>query len=386
MSDPVLDRISDALDLFNAGRRSEARDGFAAIWSDIEIDGDPFHQCVLSHYTAGAQDDPHQEVAWNRRALDAANRIGRERPDAASLSVLSLYPSLHLNLADALHRTGDAFELVILARIDFPRAELEVDVVEVDAAMLLFSAAILRGIVVDERRTPRADAHFWRDLRAGVRFVRSQRLLVALACAVGVWQMCHHAALVVQILVATRTLGLSEQAIGLSYTGMGLGTVLGSVWGDRISRRIGPGRCLTLGFAVCGTGWGLLALAPTGRLGIAAFALMLLMFGAGAVLVFINFLALRQAVTPEPLLGRMTSTMRWLILIPAGPGALLGGWLGEHVGLRASLAFAGGTALLLALVASRVAVIRDLRELPATEHHDERIGAESAGITAQTTT
>ncbi len=119
MSDPVLDRISDALDLFNAGRRSEARDGFAAIWSDIEIDGDPFHQCVLSHYTAGAQDDPHQEVAWNRRALDAANRIGRERPDAASLSVLSLYPSLHLNLADALHRTGDiagALRHVQLAR------------------------------------------------------------------------------------------------------------------------------------------------------------------------------------------------------------------------------------------------------------------------------
>lgn len=107
MSDAVLDRISDALDLFNAGRRSEAREGFAAIWLDIEADGDPFHQCVLSHYMAGAQDDPHEELAWNQRALDAANRIGRERPDAASLSVLSLYPSLHLNLADALHRTGD---------------------------------------------------------------------------------------------------------------------------------------------------------------------------------------------------------------------------------------------------------------------------------------
>ena len=43
--------------------------------------------------------------------------------------------------------------------------------------------------------------------------------------------------------------------------------------------------------------------------------------------------------------------MRWLILIPAGPGALLGGWLGEHFGLRASLAFAGGGALLLAAAA-----------------------------------
>ena len=106
----------------------------------------------------------------------------------------------------------------------------------------------------------------------------------------------------------------------------------------------------------------------------------------GAVLVFINFLALRQAVTPEPLLGRMTSTMRWLILIPAGPGALLGGWLGEHAGLRASLAFAGGGALLLALVASRVPVIRDLRELPRPEHPDDWVGAESAGIAAPQTT
>jgi hypothetical protein len=109
------------------------------------------------------------------------------------------------------------------------------------------------------------------------------------------------------------------------------------------------------------------------------------MFSAGAVLVFINFLALHQAVTPAPLLGRMTSTMRWLILIPAGPGALLGGWLGEHIGLRASLAFAGGTALLLALVASRVPVIRDLRELPTPESNDDWVGAESAGIAPAST-
>jgi hypothetical protein len=50
-------------------------------------------------------------------------------------------------------------------------------------------------------------------------------------------------------------------------------------------------------------------------------------------------------VTPAPLLGRMTSTMRWLILLPAGPGAIIGGWLGEHVSLRASLVFAGAGAL-----------------------------------------
>jgi MFS family permease len=249
----------------------------------------------------------------------------------------------------------------------------------VDAFLLLVSATILRGIPIHEERRVNATAHFWRDLRAGVRFVRSQRLLVSLAIAVGVWQMCHHAAIVVQILFATRTLGLSEQAVGLSYMGMGVGTIIASVFGNRISRRVGPGPCLVIGFAVCAAGWLVLAVAPANAFGVAVFALMLLLFSAGAVLIFINFLALRQAVTPEPLLGRMTSTMRWLILIPAGPGALLGGWLGEHIGLRAALAFAGGAAALLALAAWRHPVIRGVKVLPTPESADEWVGAE-AGV------
>ncbi len=247
-----------------------------------------------------------------------------------------------------------------------------------DALLLLVSAAILRGIRVDEQRLPRADAHFWRDLAAGVRFVRSQRLLVSLALTVGGWQMCHNAALVVLILFATRTLGLAEQAVGLSFVGMGVGTVLASLFGNRISRRQGPGPCLLLGIALCGVGWLALSLAPVNAWGVAIFALMLFCFGFGAVLIFINFLALRQAVTPEPLLGRMTSTMRWLILLPAGPGALIGGWLGEHHGLRASLAFAGGAAVLLAFAAWRHPVIRSVRALPKPEATDDLLGGEAS--------
>jgi MFS family permease len=234
----------------------------------------------------------------------------------------------------------------------------------VDAVLLLASALILRGIAIDEQRDTGHTTAFWSDLKDGLRFVASQRLLLALAACVGGWQMCHHAAIVVQILFATRTLGLSEQAVGLSYVALGAGTVLASLLGDRISRRIGPGPCLVLGIAVCGSGWLLVANVPAGPWGVAAFSLMLSLFGVGAVLIFINFLALRQAVTPEPLLGRMTSTMRWLILIPAGPGALLGGWLGEHMGLRAAMVFAGSAALVLAAVAWRLPVIRGVRSLP----------------------
>ncbi len=248
----------------------------------------------------------------------------------------------------------------------------------VDAVLLIVSALILRGIRVNEVRTPRADAQFWPDLKAGVRFVSQQRLLVALAATVGGWQMCHQAAMVVTILFATRTLGLSEQAVGLSYVGLGVGTVLASVFGHRLSRHIGPGPSLVLGVGVCGAGWLLVSLVPANAWGVMAFAVMLVCFGIGAVLIYINFLALRQAVTPEPLLGRMTSTMRWLILLPAGPGALIGGWLGEHVGLRASLAFAGCSALLIALAASRYPAISGVTELPRQTPEEVPLGVEAA--------
>lgn len=247
----------------------------------------------------------------------------------------------------------------------------------IDALMLLWSAWILRAIRVHERRAPRADAHFWRDMRDGLRFVAGTRLLVALAAVVGCWQMFHQSAMVVNILFATRVLGLSEQQIGGSFVALGAGTVLASVFGNRLSRRIGPGPSLPLAIGVCGAGWLLLAVAPADAWGVAAFAFMLFAFGIGAVLIFINFLGMRQAVTPEPLLGRMTSTMRWLILLPAGPGALIGGWLGEHVGLRAALAFAGVGGLLLAAVALWLATLRQVRVLPQPEGALGEFGSEA---------
>ncbi len=232
-----------------------------------------------------------------------------------------------------------------------------------DAVLLLISASILRGVRVRENAitTPQP---FWIAMREGIDFVRGHRLLVTMATCVGVWQMCNQAAMVIQILFATRQLGLTERGVGLSYVALGLGTVLASANGHRVVRRLGPGPTLVLGFAVSGSGWLLLAIAPLNVVGIIAYALMLMLFGVGAVFIFINFLSLRQSVTPAPMLGRMTSTMRWLILIPAGPGALLGGWLGENLGLRVALAFAGSLALLLALVAWRLPVIRSVTTLP----------------------
>jgi MFS family permease len=232
-----------------------------------------------------------------------------------------------------------------------------------NAGLLMISASILRGVPVKE--TPnKARTAFWPAMREGIGFVRSHRLLVTMAACVGIWQMCSQSATVVQILFAIHKLGLSERGVGFSYVALGVGTVCASATGHRVASRLGPGPTMVLGFAISGGGWLLLAFAPVNAFGVIAYALMLLMYGAGAIFIFINFLSLRQSVTPAPMLGRMTSTMRWLILLPAGPGALLGGWLGEHLGLRSALGFSGVTAAALALAAWNLPVIRSVKTLP----------------------
>ena len=229
--------------------------------------------------------------------------------------------------------------------------------------LLLLSALILSRIHIDEE-PGHGGGRFWPELKSGLGFVRGRRILVLLGGFVAAWQFFYNAAAVVTILFATRTLRLSGQDVGLAYVFLGVGTVLASLIGEAIGRRIGPGSCLTVGFGLCAVSWLMLAAAPATCLGDALFACSLTLFGFGALLIFINFIALRQSVTPAAMLGRMTSTMRWLILIPAIPGALLGGWLGEHGGLRASLGFAGIGAALLTLVAWRSMELRAVRALP----------------------
>ena len=92
---------------------------------------------------------------------------------------------------------------------------------------------------------------------------------------------------------------------------------------------------------------------------------MLLSYGMGAVFIFINFLSLRQSVTPAPMLGRMTSTMRWLILLPAGPGRAAGRLAGRtRRSARRPRIRRRQRRCCWRRVASRLKVIRSVKTLP----------------------
>ncbi|MER6065179.1 hypothetical protein ACIBJF_31805 [Streptomyces sp. NPDC050743] len=91
--DALLTRIGQVVMLHHGGDREEARSRFLNLWAEIGEDGDPLHRCTLAHYLADTQDDPEDELAWDLRALSAAEERG------APPSALGLIPSLHLNLA-----------------------------------------------------------------------------------------------------------------------------------------------------------------------------------------------------------------------------------------------------------------------------------------------
>ncbi|MET8753636.1 hypothetical protein ABZW32_26600 [Streptomyces sp. NPDC004667] len=122
--DAVMTRIGQAVILLHAGDREEARNRLGEIWSEIGEEGDGLHRCTLAHYLADAQDDPGDELAWDLRALTAAEGLA-DRPREA---VRAFYPALHLSLAaDYVKLRRPEAARVHLARARAATAELSDD-------------------------------------------------------------------------------------------------------------------------------------------------------------------------------------------------------------------------------------------------------------------
>ncbi|MFD7551389.1 hypothetical protein ACFV0R_20470 [Streptomyces sp. NPDC059578] len=104
----TMTRIGQAVMLHHGGDREEARDRFLVLWAEIVENGNPLHRCTLAHYLADTQDDPEAELAWDLRALSAAEELadGRVPPHALAPAARAFYPTLHLNLAADYARLG----------------------------------------------------------------------------------------------------------------------------------------------------------------------------------------------------------------------------------------------------------------------------------------
>lgn len=194
-------------------------------------------------------------------------------------------------------------------------------------AVLLTLRGTFRPVRAPEARTIRA------DIREGLSFLLHRPVLRTMALMVGMTNLATSAMGAVFVLFAVgpeSAMRLSEPQFGLLFALLAGGGLLGGLVGDRVQRRIGRARTLTLSvFGMIGFVGG-----PAVTSNVAVIATLLFVGGITTMLWNITTVSFRQRVTPDHLLGRVNSVYRLVAWGTMPVGAALGGVLGELAGVR----------------------------------------------------
>ncbi|WP_136517418.1 MULTISPECIES: MFS transporter [Cellulomonas] len=200
------------------------------------------------------------------------------------------------------------------------------------------------------------------DVGEGLRFLWRRPVLRTLAFMVGVSNLAEFAMMSVFVLWAVgpdSALGLTEPGYGALATAAALGAVLGSLAASQVTARLGR----TLSLALCVLVAAASHAVPVLTTDVLVVAAVWAAAGAGIAVWNVVTVTLRQRLTPDHLLGRLNSAYRLLAWGTMPVGALLGGLVGEHVGLAQVFVVATALDLLLLLC---LPVLRE-RHLRAAE-------------------
>jgi len=180
-----------------------------------------------------------------------------------------------------------------------------------------------------------------REIAEGFRTFRSIPILRTMSLAVAAGNLFESARAAILVVFMTRELDFSPALVGIVYAIGGAGFFVGALLPGWASRRAGLGRAIVSGLLLLWLGDLLFPLAGGPKpLAFATLAAAMFVFGLGGSIFDVNQFSLRQAVTPDPVRGRVNATVRVLIRGVAPIGALLGGVIAEAAGLRAALIFA----------------------------------------------
>lgn len=220
---------------------------------------------------------------------------------------------------------------------------------------------------VPDPYTPRRHAprrHPLRDVAEGAAFVWRDALLRPILITGVIFNIAWFVLLVVYVPYAVHTLGLSAGEVGGTMALYGVGMCVGALLAPRILAWLPLGRAIQIG-PFCGA-LAAASLAATLLLpGVWLAGLCFFLLGVGPIIWTIATTTLRQTITPDALLGRVSAVF---LTVNAGArplGAALGGLIGARWGQSACLTFALAGFVLQALVIT-FSCAATLREMPAS--------------------
>jgi predicted MFS family arabinose efflux permease len=169
----------------------------------------------------------------------------------------------------------------------------------------------------------------------------------------------------VLVLFFTRELSLQPAVLGGVFAGLGIGGVIGAALTGPATRALGIGTTILGCLGLWSVGYGGLAFVNASPLAPVLAAMLLGAVGAINPIAGANISTVRQMVTPDHLLGRVTSVVSVGSATALTAGSLAGGLLGDSVGLRPALLL-GGLLPLLGLGWVMLSPVRKLRRLDAS--------------------
>ena len=211
-----------------------------------------------------------------------------------------------------------------------------------------------------------------REALEGLKSVVQHPVLRPIAIATGILSLLGNFYAPLYSLYAIRVLGLTPAALGLTIAMGGIGSLLGAFLAQHSLQRFGLGRTL-IGSLLIMSLFSLLTPLAHGSLWLAAgFLSTAQIFGdCLRTIYFITQISLRQAVTPDDLLGRTNASIELISAGTAPVGALVGGVLGGLIGIRTTLLLAalGGAFAGLWLLSSPIRHIKTMANIvPGSEY------------------
>jgi MFS family permease len=243
-----------------------------------------------------------------------------------------------------------------------------------DALSYLISAISIAQIRSQETIPERSEAEkksVWKDIGEGLRVVFGNRLLWSIAGSTATFNFFWGGILNgVYVLYLTRELNIPPAVQGFIFGAGAPGALVGALIARRVAARYGLGSAIIGAVFTAGLG-GLLVILAVDFSVVSVAALVLTGFITSLcnVIYNVNQVSLRQAITPDRLLGRMNASMRFLVWGTIPIGAFMGGLLGESIGLRSTIII-GAVGSLAPFLWVYFSPVRRLKDVPAPAETD----------------
>lgn len=236
-----------------------------------------------------------------------------------------------------------------------------------DAFSYLCSALSIALIRVHETHqiSSQKSQHIGKEIAEGLHTLWNNPLLRHMTISSAFGSLAIAIQQTVFILYIINGLHLSPVFVGAIYTIMGMASITGAYIAPYVSRSLGPGPTIVVGTLFVCIGSFFLTIGQLPQiLIIVCLSIGLVLFGAGSPLYNISQLSLRQTLTPPSLLGRVNASRRFIVFGVMPIGSLIGGQLGEFLGLRWTL-FVAALFFLLSFLWIFLSPLRRVREIPS---------------------